>query len=191
MNAAGFWREAGIGFLLSLAGALAHVVLAPLFGAAESLRLIVLGASAAYGCLLLPALAVRVGRIVLALLWIGLAVVLAVFDPGLVFWIGSQLGFFWLVRSLYRHDGLIAAGLDAGLCLLAFAAALACASHTHSLFLSLWSLFLVQALCFAVPAARASHRNPGAVGRATSETRFDQAHRSAEAALRRLSARLG
>ncbi|MCB1552599.1 MAG: hypothetical protein KDJ14_02230 [Xanthomonadales bacterium] len=188
MNA-GFWREAGVGFALSLCGALVHFVLAPIFGTADSLRAVVLLVAGGYGLLLFPVLQVRVGRIVLAVLWMSLALMLAVFDPGLVFWIGGQLGFFWLVRSLYRHDGLIAAALDAGLCVLALSAALAVASHTHSLFLSLWSLLLVQALCFAVPGRRASAQH--STDDPHAGDRFDQAHRSAEAALRRLSTGAG
>ena len=67
------------------------------------------------------------------------------------------------------------------------ATAVATAGYTRSMFLTLWSFFLVQALFVFIPGARAAVA-PGSAD-IDPEDAFAQAHRSAESALRRLATR--
>jgi hypothetical protein len=126
------------------------------------------------------------GHVVAALAWLTLAGLLLIFNPPLTLWLLLPTGFIWLLRSLRRYDSLIPAGGDALLSGFALAAAIATAQHTHSLFLSLWSYFLVQALAAFIPVRNVA--TPAASGR-TRDTDFDSSYRNAETALRRLSLR--
>ena len=94
----------------------------------------------------------------------------------------AHVGLIWLARALYYHPGLVPALLDFGLCGFSVIAALATAKQTGSLFLAMWTFFLVQALFIAIPTFR------GDRGATTSDDDgFDRAYRAAQQALRRLS----
>lgn len=176
-----FWRSAGLALLLSSIGALAFKFFAPLVGAGPGLKILVLALGLAYLLTLLARHHVRVGRLAATAVWAVSAVLLWTLDPVLWVWLLVQTTLVWLLRCLYAHDSLAAALLDAGLNGLALAAALATAMHTGSLFLCLWSFFLVQALYVLIPARRSATNGPA------TDTAFDQAERAARAALRRLA----
>jgi hypothetical protein len=182
MSTTSFWREVGLGLLLSAIGAIVFAASSPLLGTATSLHAVLLLLSASYLALLLHGLNARAGRLLCAATWLGMAVLLVVFAPPLWMWIALCLGLVWLLRSLYRYPRLVGAALDALLTAFALAAAVATAQHSHSLFLSLWSLFLLQALFVFIPAAAHSVQASG-------DGAFDRAFANAEAALRRLAVR--
>jgi hypothetical protein len=187
MNAARFWRHAGFGLVLSgIAGVLYHA-LSPALGSGTVLRGLLLGVGAAYLALLLHDLRVRHGLMVTLSCWAIVAIVLLATNPALWLWLLSQALMIWLARCLYRYDRLANAVLDAGVCGFAVALAFATADHTHSLFLTLWSGLLVQALVVFIPSSRASAA--AGASQSTSGQAFDQAHRTAEFALRRLAQR--
>lgn len=185
MKALSFWRGVLLAIVISVVGAVLHTVLAKVFGSASTLRLVVLIAGLGYVLTLLAHGARQSGRVVAALAWLGLAGLLLVFNPPLTLWLLLQTGFIWLLRSLQRYDSLIPAGIDALLSGFALAAAFATAQHTHSLFLSLWSYFLVQALAAFIPVR--NHAAPAASTCAQAD--FDSSYRNAETALRSLSLR--
>jgi len=56
---------------------------------------------------------------------------------------------------------------------------------THSLFLSLWCFFLIQALFVLIPSSLMPVRNKATSS--TRETDFERAHRAAQIAVRRLT----
>lgn len=184
MKTLSFWRGVLLGIVISVVGAVLHTVLAKMFGSASSLRLIILGAALSYVLTLLTCGPRHSGRVVAVLAWLGLAGLLLVFNPPLTLWLLLQTGFIWLLRSLQRYDSLIPAGFDALLSGFALAAAIATAQHTHSLFLALWSYFLVQALIAFVPV-----RTSSTAAATTRDTDFESSYRNAETALRRLSLR--
>lgn len=181
MNLPAFWRGAGLALVLSAVGAVAFKVFAPLVGAGPGLKLLVLALGLVYLLTLLARHRARVGRLAGAAAWLVSAMLLWVLDPALWVWLLAQSSLVWLLRCLYAHDNLLAALLDAALNGFALAAALATALHTGSLFLCLWSFFLVQALYVLIPARGSAAAGPAA------DTAFDQAERAARAALRRLA----
>ena len=70
--------------------------------------------------------------------------------------------------------------------MLALIAGLWAFAHADSLFLGIWTFFLVQALFVAIPTA--SGRQPkGSADANAGPDHFEQAYRTAETALRRLS----
>jgi hypothetical protein len=183
MNAAGFWRGTLAALVLSAGGALAFTALAPLTGSGLGLKLVSLALSAAYLSWLLGRHEARAGRVASLTAWCLTAALLLAVDPALWTWVFVQAGLTWLLRCLYVHDSLPGALMDAGLNGLALAAAIATAAHTHSLFLSLWCFFLLQALYVLIPGARARRGTTG------DRHAFEHAERAAESALHRLATR--
>ncbi|HSX60194.1 MAG TPA: hypothetical protein VLF18_08350 [Tahibacter sp.] len=179
-------REIGIAVALSLAGAVGFRALALFVGASSALRLTVLTVGTIYVIALLSAAPMRAGRLVVAIVTVGLGAGLIALDPPLPAWVLALTAGFWLLRCGYLHDGLGAAVKDAALSTFSIAAASYGAMHSRSLFLALWAYFLVQALWTLIPAAAAATTASPDDGGAS---RFDQAERTAEAALRRLTLR--
>jgi len=185
MSRPSFWREVGVGLALSIAGALAYHAIATIIGSALALRLVVAGLGIVYGVSLLRGLRARIGRLLAIAAWLVLDVALFVFDPPLLLWLAAQAFAIWLLRCWCCYGSFFAALADGALNLFALAAAMVAAVHSHSVFLALWSFFLVQALFVLIPETL---RPRVAAAQSDDEDRFDQAHRSAESALRRLTA---
>lgn len=184
----GFWPEVLLGLALSLAAAAVFSVLRPLIGSADALRLVLLGCAAAYTLWTLRNTRVRSGRLVSAAAFVVLAVALLGWNPMLWSWLAALVGFVWLLRSLYRHDSLLAAVTDAGLSMLAVAAGMASLQHNHSLWLALWCFFLTQALHHVIPSGWGARPAPAGPVSATASP-FDQAYRASEAAFARMAGR--
>ena len=161
-------------------------VVPAIVGLDMALRLLVAGLSLGYVLYLLKRSSESTGRIVTLTLWLMLSGIawFLVADP--LIYLALHLGLIWLVRTLYHQPGPLAALLDLGLNLLALIAGVWAFMHADSVFLGIWSFFLVQALFVAIPAADGRQaRTDG--DEQTQPDRFQQAHRSAEAALRKLS----
>ena len=118
-------------------------------------------------------------------IWLAGALAAWYFAPSLLGYTVMHLGMLWLLRSLYFYSSAMAALLDLGLTSLALCAALWAAQSTNSVFLTIWCFFLVQAVFPVIPSslrpASTEHRN-------RENWKFSRAQRSAEAALRRISA---
>jgi hypothetical protein len=181
-----FWREAGVALALSIIGAIMFHATAIFIGSGTALRLVIAASALAYAVLLMRGLRARSGRVLAIAAWLALDIALFVFQPPLLFWLLAQAFAIWLLRCWCCYGSVVTAFADGALCLFALAAAMVGASHSHSVFLALWSFFLVQALFVLIPETL---RPRIAVASPDDEDRFDQAHRSAEAALRRLTAR--
>jgi len=184
MKRPSFWHGVAVALVLSIVGALAFPLIKLLLGHGLALRGLIAGLGFAYLLVLLHESQVAVGRIVTVVVWLVLTACLFLFDPTLWVWLLVQVGLIWLVRCLNLHGSLHAALADAGLNGLAVAAGLSTALHTHSVFLTLWTFFLIQALYALIPKLRGSSAQPE-----THAEGFEQAYRTAEAALRRLSPR--
>lgn len=185
MKPLSFWRGVLLAIVISGVGAVLHTVLSKLLGNSSSLRIVILVATLGYVLALLAHGPRQSGRVLAALAWLVLAGLLLVFNPPLTVWLLLQTGFIWLLRSLQCYDSLILAGSDALLSGFALTAAIATAQHTHSLLLSLWSYFLVQALASFIPARVAAASAAGN----SREADFETSYRTAETALRNLSLR--
>ena len=128
----------------------------------------------------------RVGRITSLAAWSALAAAIWVLDPTLPIYVVMHMGVTWLVRSLYFYSSIVSALIDLGLNGLSLTAAVWAADHTGNVFLSIWCLFLVQALFVYIPTSmkrRSGESSPDL----EAEHRFERAHNAAESALRKLS----
>ena len=185
MNQSGFFEGVAFALAASLLGGTLYHVLGSVLAAGAVLQLLIAAVGLAYLLYLLSRSRERLGRITVVVCWTLLTVVIWFIDPPLMPHLLAQIGFIWLIRSLYFYSSVLPALADLMLNGLSLTAAVWAARQTGSVFLSLWCFFLVQALFVAIPARFRRHRDetPGP----ESEDRFQRAHRSAEAALRRLS----
>lgn len=177
-----FLEGSGVALLLAVSGSLAYAAFAWALSGADAIRLTASGIGLAYVLYLLLRSRERVGRVVMSTLWLLGTAVLWLWSPPLSLCVAGILAMIWVTRSLYFHQGLAGALLDLGLTGLGLIGALGAFLHTGSLFLSLWCLFLIQALFVYLPTgSRPGNSNAGDVDR------FRIAHQQAEAALNRLS----
>ena len=109
---------------------------------------------------------------------------LVVNDP--LLYLSAHLGLIWLVRILYHQPGPLAAILDLALNVTALVAGIWAYVHAGSVFLGIWTFFLVQALFVAIPAADGRRRGHDTDSRSPRDP-FQLAYNNAESALRKLS----
>lgn len=178
-----FLRGVLVAFALALFSAVAFLALKHVFGTALVLRWVIAASAGLYVVYLLTRSNEKAGRIAVPAVWALATIAIWAMAPGLGGFLLAHVGMIWLVRSLYFHAGVIAAVLDLGLCGAGLLAAVAAALSSSSLFLSVWSFFLVQALFVAIP----SVVQPVAPDPADSaDERFQRALMTAEAAVRRV-----
>ena len=181
-----FPEGVAVALAASLAGGAVYSALDVVFPGAPVLRLLIAGISLVYVIYLLGRSPERVGRVTAVAVWLIVAGVLWFTHPPLPLYLCMHLGAIWLIRSLYFYSSMLSALADLGLNSLALSAAIWAITRTNSVFLGIWSFFLVQALFVVIPkqAFRRSGANrAGQVG----TDRFQHAYRSAEAAVRKLS----
>ncbi len=97
-----------------------------------------------------------------------------------------QLSIIWVARSLYFHASIVAALLDLILIIMASGAAVWAAIQTDSLITAVWSFFLCQSLFSFIPDL-SRKANPKDQACTTANDHFDNAHRVAQEAVRKLS----
>ena len=103
--------------------------------------------------------------------------------PAITLYAITHITMVWLIRSLYFHSSVLPALIDFGLCGFSLLAAVATPLYTHSIFLTIWSFFLLQALFVAIPnVIKTRQTQPND----QSEQRFKRALHTAEAAVRRI-----
>jgi len=178
------------GVVLALtAGVLASVAYTALpgvLGLEWTTRALIAGLGLGYVLYLLHRSSERTGRIVTLTAWLLAAGMgwFLIMDP--LLYLALHLGLVWLVRVPYHQPGPLAALLDLALNLFALMAGLWAFWHAESVFMGVWTFFLVQAVFVGIPSLSSRSR----LGDAVPEQQADQfqlAHRSAEAALRKLS----
>jgi len=177
-----FLEGAGLALVAALASTLAYSGLDLVLPGAVAFRLLVAGLGLGYLLYLLGRSRERIGRVTILAIWLMAAGLLWVFAMPLSLYLLAHLAMVWVGRSLYFHQGPLAALADLGLTGIGLIAALGAYLHTGSLFLTIWCLFLVQALFVFIPS------RTGIVARnASDETEsFRRAYQAAEAAVQRL-----
>lgn len=178
-----FLHGAILALALAVAAAVGFATVPLLIGSFFGGHLVIAGLAAAYIGYLLLTSRERVGRVVVPLGWLIATLIAWALSPGLWFFLLFQMASVWLVRSLYHHSGILAAGADAVLCLAALAAAV-WAAGTGSMFLIAWCFFLVQALFVWIPERQ---RDADGVDPEADDTRFAEARNLAERAFKRVA----
>lgn len=182
MNAVGFGAAAVVGFVLSMAGAALVTVVGAWLGAGLALMLVLSLLAAAYLVWLQLSHRSPKGSSLVLLGWVALSGIMLGFGLSLAWALLAYVGLGWLVRCCIRYQRPGTVLLDAAISLVALCAGISVAWYTHSLFLALWSFFLLQALVFLVPASGSSVQQPSRI-----DDRFTAARCNAEAALQRIN----
>lgn len=188
MKTPSFFNGVALAFALSLVAAIVFAALSTVLIPGLVIRLVIAGLGLAYVLYLLRHTAERVGRVTTVVLWAIGALTAWLFSPSVAVYLVAHAGMIWLIRALYYASGVLPVLLDLGLSALALAACVWAVGQTGSVFIAVWSFFLVQALFVALPRSvrEGGHRTQAA----DNDDPFEHAHRNAEAALRRLSARI-
>lgn len=188
MRRATFPEGVLVALAAALGGSIAHTVMPGAVGPDTTIRLIVAGLGLGYALYLLRRSPSRTGRVVTLAAWFSIAVLGWFLIDDRLTHLAVHLGLLWLVRTLHHQSGVLAAVLDLGLNLAALMAGTWAFVHSGSVFLGIWSFFLVQALFVIIPMHFARPQHDGAEP-STAPDRFQLAYRSAENALRELADR--
>ena len=183
MKRVSFLRNVGAALVLSLLGGAGFAGLRIVFGPALALESVIAGLAGAYVLYLLAQAPHATGRVVAFSAWLAGTAAALMFAPHVGVLLCAEVLMVWLVRSLYFHASALAALADLLLCGLALGAGIWAAEQSGSVFMTLWCFFLVQALFVCIP------RNlprPRADDASQVVDDFSQAHRAAQAAVRRL-----
>ncbi|MGD8976639.1 MAG: hypothetical protein PVG91_03480 [Gammaproteobacteria bacterium] len=185
-----FLHGVGLALALAVTGAAAFAAIAAWSPLAvdAALRGVIAVVGLAYVVYLLASSGNRIGRVTTLAIWLAVASATWWLAPAMPVFLLVHALMIWLVRVLYFHDRALPALTDLGLGLVAVAAAVWAVAGSGSLFLALWSYFLIQALFVLIPGSRASGRKRDPA--IPADAGFERAHRSAESALRRLATRI-
>lgn len=175
-----------VAVVLAVAGSVLFAGLTVWFTPHVALRWIATLLAGSYGLYLLASTSQRTGRLVAVVCWCAGAITIAAFVDALALFLIAHTAMIWLLRALYFHGSIVTALADLGLSALALAAAVWAAMSSSSVLLSIWCLFLTQALFVLL--ARLQPASPIHGHDDGDNAEFERARRSADAALRRLAA---
>lgn len=175
-----------VAVISSFVGSLGYWILSALFANSLLIKLMISGLTLAYLLYLLSRSKDRVGRVSVVTLWSLMTISLWLFWPSITIFILFNLIAIWLVRSLYFYSSLFSSLADLALNGASVAIALGAASHTGSLFLTLWCFFLSQALFVLIPNT-IQQKTTHLFAIIDNDADFNRAYQSAEAAVRKLS----
>jgi hypothetical protein len=181
-----FFEGVAVALAASLIGSSLFAALTPIFAVGGVLRLLIAGISLGYIVYLLGRSREHVGRVAVIAFWALLASGIWFLKVPLPLYLLVHLVTIWLIRSLYFYSSLLSALADLLLSGLSLSTAIWAFIHSGSLFLGIWSFFLMQALFVVIP-ARISGRTGETGPDRMSEEHFERAHRTAQAAVRKLS----
>lgn len=125
----------------------------------------------------------RIGKVTTLLVWGLFASLLWMSSLSLPLLVMGHLGAVWMIRSIHFHKSISSSLMDLGLLGVGIATSVWALDLSGSLFLTLWTFFLTQALFSSIPA----HFLRGRPESDSVDNGFEQASRTADAALRRLS----
>jgi len=185
VRAPGLMEGAGAALAAAAGGSALMFALAGVVAAPLALRAVVTAVGLGYLLYLLARAGGRTGRPSMLLAWgVATGITLAL-DPPLLAHVAVQVALASLARAFRVHRSVLPALADVGLSALAVIAGVWAAERTGSVFMAIWCVLLVQAAWIAIP--HRGGRHDAGESREPAGEPFARAHRSAEAALRRLS----
>ncbi|MBT8050434.1 MAG: hypothetical protein HKO85_09345 [Xanthomonadales bacterium] len=185
MKRPGFFHGVLVAVVFAFFASAVITTLTPFFGFYSVIRLLIPALGLAYLMYLMSRSKARVGRVTTLSLWTALAAATWWVAPPFPLYLLIHVAAIWLVRSLYFYSGVVPAMLDLGLNALSLSATVWAITQSGSVFLAVWTFFLVQALFVGIPPT--IQRKPApAPNNAADDSNFQQARRQADAALRQL-----
>ena len=196
MNSLSFIRSTITALLISVICASGYYLVNVVFPSGSlSDALVVRGclsvATSLYLIYLLKNADISFGKLTVVALYVVTHIAMFIFWPTLLVYSVVNVGFIWLVRSVYYHSNVAFVLFDFASCLLSMVFAVVALLESHSMFMCLWSFFLTQALVLPVAHYCYSrwfeHANEKAVPSSQVSQRFYEAHHQAEEALRKMA----
>ena len=176
-QSSGFAEGAGVAFALSLMATLIYRGCAVLLGTSVSLATLFVLLLSLYALYLLKRSNRSAGKPTAVIAFISFALLLNSFSLPLAIVAGVLMPAVWVLRCFFYRQGVIDSVLDLGLSAAALIAAIAAATATQSIFITVWTFFIVQALHVSIPLL--------GEGRPTNPAQqFECAYTSAETAIR-------
>lgn len=185
MKRPGFFHGVLIAAVFAFFASAVIATLTPFFGFYSVVRLVIPALGLAYLMYLMSRAEARVGRVTTLSLWTALAAATWWVAPPFPLYLLIHVAAIWLVRSLYFYAGIVPALLDLALNALSLSATVWAITRSGSVFLAIWTFFLVQALFVGIPPTM-QHKPGPARGNTADHANFQQARRQADAALRQL-----
>ena len=185
MNRPGFLHGVIIAAVFGFFASAVVATLTPFIGFDGVIRLVIPALGLAYILYLISRSKNPVGRVTTLSLWSALAAATWWLAPAFPLYLLIHVTAIWLVRSLYFYSGVLPALMDLGLNALSISASIWAITRSGSVFLTIWTFFLVQALFVAIPRNVQGKTKPERNSAAENEN-FTRARRQANAALRQL-----
>lgn len=178
-ESSGFAEGAGVAFALSLMATLIYRGSTVFLRSGVSVATLFVFLLSLYALYLLKRSNRSAGKPTAVIAFIGLALLVNSLSLPFAMVAGVLLPAVWVLRCFFYRQGVIDSALDLGLSAAALIAAIVAATATQSIFISVWTFFIVQALHVSIPLLGE------APGRPTNPTQqFDCAYTSAETAIR-------
>lgn len=188
MKRQSFFKGVIVAAVLALVGSIAFYGLSYAAGSERAFHIVAIILGGAYIAYLLRGSSERTGRIVVFSVWVAITSGVWFLTTDLTLALLTQAVLISLVRTLYHHARVLAALLDFLLSTFALSAAVWASAQSHSLFLSVWCFFLVQALFVWIPASFNAGEQRAFAENSTRENEFGRAFRTAETAIKRIAA---
>lgn len=175
-----------IGFALAALSAATFYILSVFFPGFIALRLVISMVTLVYIGYLMLAINIKAGKMALPVTAIGVMAFAFFGGISLPLYLALHLFVIWLVRVIYLHRPLIAcldffaSGASAVLAYLAL-------SHTHSLFIAIWSFFLLQSVVLSTLFYIDGNLYQRRDSEPLRNEKFSRALRTAEGAFKRLN----
>ncbi|MEM7466373.1 MAG: hypothetical protein AAF387_05750 [Pseudomonadota bacterium] len=174
-----FIEGAVLALILSALGSLSYSLLSFFFVSTSAGLMIAGVVCALYVFYLLRRSTRKSGKLVSAVATLAILLVAMLVPVSIIALAAALLFLIWLLRSCYFRTGAFDSAGDLALIIGGAGLAIFTAMYTSSLFLSLWSFFLVQAFHVFLPAITRSHTKNN-----RHDDPFERAHANAESALR-------
>lgn len=179
---ASFLEGVGVALAVSVFAAASEFLLTPWLGRTVATQALAPAIGFTYLVYLLSRSGKPVGRASSLVFWAVVTGIAWFTNLPVVLLVLTQAGIIWLIRSLYFYRGVLPALMDLGLVLLSLVTAFWALAHSGSVFLGIWTLFLLQALFVAIP--RDITKNRDCISQ---DDHFQRAYLNAEAAVRKLA----
>lgn len=175
-----------VGFVLAVLSAATFYILPVFFPIAIALRLVISMVTLLYVGYMMLAMNIKAGKVALPLTVLGVMAAALFSGISLSLYLALHLFVIWLARVVYIHRPLIAcldffaSGTSAVVAYLAL-------GHTHSLFIAIWSFFLLQAVMLSILLYIDRNVYQRRDSAPLANEKFSRALRTAEGAFKRLN----
>jgi len=177
----GFIEGVLVAVAASLIGSVSYTLCIFLFNSEISIKLTVTLIFSIYLVYLLWRSPGKTGRVTSNFFWGLIVFFIFLINPTLIIYLLAYIAVIWLIRTCFFYNGMLFALIDLLLMILSLVAATWVYLNTHNLFISIWVMFLLQALFGLIK----NHQYQ--TNTLNHSEQFTQALRNAESALRKLS----